>query len=65
LLAAHAQVAFLLRDALVTRVTAQQFAGQIEAALRGIPATGGNQLPVVLQTKAKVEGFGTGARGFG
>lgn len=54
ILAAEAQVALLLRNALVTRVTAGQLAAQIEAALVGVPATVGNRLPDVLQAMAEV-----------
>jgi len=54
ILAAEAQIASLLRNALVTRVTAGQLAGQIEAALVGVPATMGNRLPDVLQSMADV-----------
>jgi len=51
---AEAQIASLLRHALVTRVTAIQLARQIEAALEGVPATVGNRLPDVLQSMADV-----------
>ena len=40
----------LLRNALVTRVTAHQFADQIEETLREVPATEGNHLVEPLQT---------------
>ena len=48
------QLSFLLRNALVHRVTALQFSDQIDAALRGILATEGNRLPIVLQTMSEV-----------
>ncbi len=54
ILVAEAQIASLLRNALVTRITAGQLAGQIEAALVGVPATMGNRLPDVLQSMADV-----------
>ena len=48
------QIHFLLNNALVTRTTADQFATQIETALRGVPVTRGNELPPVLQMMADV-----------
>lgn len=47
---AQTQVQHLIRNATVTRVTAQAFASQIEEALRDVPATHGNQLAEPLQT---------------
>ena len=51
---AAGQIHFLLNNALVTRTTADQFATQIETALRGVPVTRGNELPPVLQMMADV-----------
>lgn len=48
------QIANLLRHAVVTRMTAAQLANQIASALRGIPASDGNQLPPVLQLMSEV-----------
>ncbi|WP_296641034.1 leucine-rich repeat domain-containing protein [Roseinatronobacter sp.] len=47
---AQTQIQHLIRNATVTRVTAQAFASQIEEALRDVPATHGNQLAEPLQT---------------
>lgn len=47
---AKVQIQQLIQNAAVTRLTAKQFAGQIEAALRGIPAKQGNKLTEPLQT---------------
>lgn len=47
---AQTQIQHLIRNATVTRVTAQAFASQIEEALRNVPATHGNQLAEPLQT---------------
>ncbi|WP_147405752.1 pentapeptide repeat-containing protein [Cereibacter sphaeroides] len=47
---AKVQIQRLIQNAAVTRLTAQQFAGQIEGALRGIPAKQGNRLTEPLQT---------------
>lgn len=44
------QIQQLMKNAIVTRLTAQQFAGQIEEALRDIPADKGNKLAEPLQT---------------
>jgi uncharacterized protein YjbI with pentapeptide repeats len=46
----QAKLQFLLRNASVTRLTARQFAGQIEEALRDLPASNGNELAEPLQT---------------
>lgn len=51
---AKAQIDHLLKNALVTRITAGQFADQIETALAGVPATCGNELAPPLQTMAEV-----------
>lgn len=48
--ASKAQIAHLLKTPMVTRLTAQQFASQIRAALHDVPATNGNYLPEPLQT---------------
>lgn len=45
-----AQIQRLFQNATLTRLTAQQFAGQIEEALRDTPAEHGNRLPEPLQT---------------
>jgi hypothetical protein len=47
---AKAQIQSLVRNALVTRISAQNFAAQIEDALRDVPATNGNNLAEPLQT---------------
>ncbi|WP_167354621.1 pentapeptide repeat-containing protein [Cereibacter johrii] len=47
---AKVQIQQLIQNSAVTRLTAQQFAGQIEEALRGIPANQGNRLIEPLQT---------------
>jgi uncharacterized protein YjbI with pentapeptide repeats len=47
---AKGQIQQLIQNAVVTRLTAQQFAGQIEEALGGIPAQQGNKLAEPLQT---------------
>lgn len=47
---AKRQIQRLIQNAVVTRLTAQQFAGQIEEALRGVPAQQGNKLAEPLQT---------------
>ena len=44
------QIRRLLSQPSLTRVTAATLANQIEAALRGVPATDGNRLPEPLQT---------------
>ena len=51
---AEAQIRALLRNALVTRVSAAAFAEQIAEALRGVPATNGNELAPALQLMAEV-----------
>lgn len=51
---AEAQMRALLRNALVTRVSAAAFAEQIAEALRGVPATNGNELAPALQLMAEV-----------
>lgn len=51
---ARSQITFLLQNALLTRITADQFADQIDAALKDVPATDGNQLAPPLQTMAEV-----------
>ncbi|MCC5989505.1 MAG: leucine-rich repeat domain-containing protein [Pararhodobacter sp.] len=48
--AAKAQIRHLLQNPMLTRLTAQQFAGQIKDALRDVPATNGNYLAEPLQT---------------
>jgi hypothetical protein len=48
------QIDRLLQNGRVTRVTADQFATQIEEALQGVPATDGNALSPPLQTMADV-----------
>lgn len=50
----EAQIGALLRHAIVTRVTAAQLADQIAIALRGLPASDGNQLPPILQLMSEV-----------
>ncbi len=45
-----AHIQHLMQNAIVTRLTAQQFAYQIEEALSNVPATNGNELPEPLQT---------------
>ncbi len=45
-----AQIQSLVRNGLITRISAQNFAAQIEDALRGVPATDGNNLAEPLQT---------------
>jgi uncharacterized protein YjbI with pentapeptide repeats len=47
---AKSQIQQLIQNASLTRLTAQQFAGQIEEALRDIPAEQGNRLAEPLQT---------------
>ena len=47
---AKSQIQRLIQNAILTRLTAQQFAGQIEEALQGIPAEQGNRLAEPLQT---------------
>ncbi|SON56990.1 Serine/threonine-protein kinase B [Hartmannibacter diazotrophicus] len=47
---AKIQIQNLLHNAVVTRLTAQQFASQIENALRGVPAAQGNKVAEPLQT---------------
>lgn len=54
LLTPETHIAALLRHAIVTRVTAAQLADQIATALRGLPASEGNQLPPVLQLMSEV-----------
>lgn len=51
---AKAQIQHLMRNALLTRVSARQFADQIDDALLGVPATNGNQLPEPLQSMAEM-----------
>ncbi len=51
---AQAQIRFLMRNAELTRVTARQFADQIDNALRDVPATNGNELAEPLQTMAEM-----------
>lgn len=48
--AAKAQIRYLLQNPVLTRLSAQQFAGQIKDALREVPATQGNKLAEPLQT---------------
>lgn len=48
--AARAQIQALMRHPLVTRITAAQFADQIEAALQGLPTEEGNRLAEPFQT---------------
>lgn len=43
-----------MRNAELTRVSARQFADQIDDALRGVPATNGNELAEPLQTMAEM-----------
>jgi hypothetical protein len=52
--AAQSQIKSLLRHSLVTKVSAQSFAVRIEDALRGVPATHGNELEPSLQQMAEV-----------
>ncbi|MCL1628554.1 hypothetical protein M3N55_07410 [Roseibaca sp. V10] len=47
---AQTQIQHLIRNATVTRISAQSFATQIETALRGVPANLDNKLPEPLQT---------------
>lgn len=47
---AKSQIRQLIQNATLTRLTAQQFAGQIEEALRDTPAEQGNRLAEPLQT---------------
>ncbi len=51
---AASQIAARLQNALLTRITADQFADQIETALHGVPAIHGNELAPPLQTMAEV-----------
>jgi uncharacterized protein YjbI with pentapeptide repeats len=44
------QLQLLMQNAILTRLTAQQFAFQIEEALRNVPAAHGNKLAEPLQT---------------
>ena len=48
------QIAFLLDHAAASQVSAQTTANQIRFALRDVPATDGNRLPVVLQAMENV-----------
>ena len=47
---AQSQIQHLMRNAIVTRITAQQFATQIQNTLRDLPATHDNKLAEPLQT---------------
>jgi uncharacterized small protein (DUF1192 family) len=48
--ATEVQLRHLMQNAILTRITAQQLADQIERALLGVPATDGNMLVKPLQT---------------
>lgn len=47
---AESQLDHLMKNTIVTRISAQQFASQIEEALRHVPATDDNKLAEPLQT---------------
>ena len=51
---AETHIKTLLRNALVTRVTAATLSAQIAGALQGVPATQGNELVPILQMMAEV-----------
>lgn len=53
-LIAQTQIAFLLEHAATSQITAETTASQIRFALRDVPATDGNKLPVVLRAMERV-----------
>jgi hypothetical protein len=54
--AARAQIQHLLQNAVVTRISAQHFASQIEDTLRDVAPTNGNMLAEPLQTMLEFAG---------